>query len=89
MNWWPFKRKPAQIVEERELTWIEILDDFATDPTAFAHEQRMDWIYMNMSREDYEYTSWEDDFYPGRLRCYGFHDKSNALLFKLTWGGSV
>lgn len=47
----------------------------------------MDWIYLNVGKDNYTYTSEEDEFYPGRLRLYGFYDRNYALMFKLAWGG--
>lgn len=85
MSWWPFKRR--QVPDQRKVTWIEFLDAHVDDPTGLKHRLRMDWIYLNVGKDNYTYTSEEDEFYPGRLRLYGFYDRNYALMFKLAWGG--
>lgn len=85
MRWWPFRRKQ---VDTREVTWVEFVDEYKDDPSDERHSERMLWLWDQVGKGNFKYCYEECDYTSGIARIYGFYDKNQAMMFKLTWGGA-
>ena len=84
-NW--FRKKP----EAPPLTWISHFDRYDGGPlnwTDSIHAERIAWLNEVVGKNAYSTCQEDSDLEPGVARIYGFLKKSDAVLFKLAWGGS-